>query len=266
MKRVLLMALVVAAGLPGQEAGVDRVTVPFSDPNAPKKLSVSLVHGSITIKAHAAKEAIVAAKGVSRRSKTPPPPGMRRIDNNATGLSVEESGNSMKVSTGVPHEGTEVTIYVPTDTSVKVSTVNGGKIVVDGLTGEVDAHNVNGNITVTNVKGAVVADTVNGKVTVVIDKVTVDKAMSFSTLNGEVDVTLPADVKANLKVKSGHGETFSDFDILTRGSRPVPTEEKSKSGRRRVRFDSALYGTINGGGPELQFSTLNGTIYIRKKK
>ena len=125
---------------------------------------------------------------------------------------------------------------------------------------------VNGSITVRNVTGAVVADTVNGKVTDAIDKITTDKAMSFSTLNGEVDVTLPADLKANLKIKSGHGETYSDFYIVTRGTPSKPVEEKTSSGRRRVRFDSAMYGTINGGGPEIQFSTLNGTIYIRKKK
>lgn len=266
MKKLLLYPLIAASWMLAQDAGVDRVTVPFSDPNAPKKLSISLVNGTITVKTHASKEAIVEAKGAGARTQKPPPPGMRRIDNNTTGLRVEESGNSLKVSTDVPHHGTQVTVYVPADTSVKVSTVNGGGIEVQGVSGEVDAHSVNGSITVRNVSGAVVADVVNGKVTVVIDKITSDKVMSFSTLNGEVDVTLPADVKANLKVKSGHGETFSDFDIVTRGTQTKPTEERSKSGRRRVRFDSALYGTINGGGPELQFSTLNGTIYIRKKK
>ncbi|MBI4905201.1 MAG: hypothetical protein HY820_16315 [Acidobacteria bacterium] len=265
MNRLLFCALIAASALLAQD-GVERATVPFSDPNAPKKLTVSLVHGSITVKAHAAKEAVIEAKGTgSKSSSRPAPAGMRRIDHNAFGLTVDESKNQMKVGVGVPKNGTAITIMVPADTSVKLSTTSGGNIEVEGLTGEIDAHNLNGNITVRNVSGAVVADTLNGKVMVAIDKVTTDKAMSFSTLNGEVDVTLPADLKANLKIKSGHGETFSDFDIVTRGSQPRPVEE-SKSGRRRVRFDSALYGTINGGGPEIQFSTLNGTIYIRKKK
>jgi hypothetical protein len=26
-----------------------------------------------------------------------------------------------------------------------------------------------------------------------------------------------------------------------------------------------MYGTINGGGPEMQFTTMNGKIFIRKK-
>jgi hypothetical protein len=28
--------------------------------------------------------------------------------------------------------------------------------------------------------------------------------------------------------------------------------------------DKTIYGTINGGGPEIQFSNFNGPIYIRK--
>jgi len=266
MNRRLFLAAVTAPILLAQDAGVERATVPFSDPNAPKKLSVSTMHGSIIVKTHAAKEAIVEAKGSGSSSKSgkSAPPGMRRLDHNGTGLNIEESGNSMKISAGI--RGADITVYVPADTSVKLSTINGARVEVEGVNGEVDVHNNNGSIIVKNVSGAVVADSLNGKVLVTIDKVTSDKAMSFSTLNGEVDVTLPADIKANLKVKSGHGETFTDFDIVSRGTQPKPTEEQSKSGRRRVRFDSALYGTINGGGPEIQFSTLNGTIYIRKKK
>lgn len=265
MNRFALALLIALPALLAQDSNTERVTVPFSSPDAPKKLTVSVIQGTITVKAHSGKDAVIEAKGAGGKSSKPAPPGMRRIDHNASGLSVDESGNSMKV-TVLPHASAAITILVPTDTSVKVSNVGGGKIEVEGLVGEVDAHSVNGSISVRNVSGSVIANTVNGKVTVSIDKAPSDKPMSFSTLNGEVDVTLPADIKANLRIKSGHGETFSDFDIVTRGTQPRPTEETTKSGRRRVRFDSALIGTINGGGPEIQFSTLNGSIYIRKKK
>jgi hypothetical protein len=41
---------------------------------------------------------------------------------------------------------------------------------------------------------------------------------------------------------------------------------KSGGGPYRVRFDKGVYGTINGGGPEMTFTTFNGTIFIRKAK
>ena len=38
--------------------------------------------------------------------------------------------------------------------------------------------------------------------------------MSFSSLNGTVDVTLPSDVKAKLMMKTNNGEIWSDFASL----------------------------------------------------
>jgi hypothetical protein len=90
--------------------------------------------------------------------------------------------------------------------------------------------------------------------------------MSFSTMNGTIDVTLPADIKANLKMKSDNGEIWSDFDIkLTGSAQPQVDDQRGKGGRYRVRLDKTVYGTINGGGPELQFVTYNGSILIHKK-
>jgi len=94
------------------------------------------------------------------------------------------------------------------------------------------------------------------------------KPMSFSTLNGTVDVTLPASTKADLKMKSGQGDIFSDFDIMLKANPQQPTTEVTNGNRGkryRITFDRAMVGTINGGGPEVQFTTFNGTIYIRKK-
>ena len=92
------------------------------------------------------------------------------------------------------------------------------------------------------------------------------KAMSFSSLNGRIDVTFPPDLKANVKLKSEREDIYSDFDIQLRqgGTKPIVEDSRSQSGKYRVRFDKMVYGTINGGGPEIQFSNFNGGIYIRK--
>jgi DUF4097 and DUF4098 domain-containing protein YvlB len=94
-----------------------------------------------------------------------------------------------------------------------------------------------------------------------------DKAMGFSTMNGDVDVTLPADIKANVKMKTDHGDMFTDFDIKVDASAQSPqVDDRRKSGGRyRVRFDRGTTGSINGGGPEIQFTTFNGNILIHKK-
>lgn len=264
----LAATLCLAIGLHAQDNNTDRVVVPFSDPGGPKRLSCNIVNGSITIKAYNGKEVIVEAKGRGARPpRREPPAGMRRVGGDASGLNVEESGNQVKVNV-FPGRTSEVTIQVPVDTSVNASTNNGGDILVEGVRGEVDVNNLNGNVTVRDVSGAVVAHSLNGKVIVSVNSLTAGKAMSFSTLNGEVDVTLPADTKADLKMKAHHGEIFSDFDITLKANPSQPVQEGRSKDKKtyRVQFDRTMYGTINGGGPEMQFTTLNGTIYVRKKK
>ena len=77
-----------------------------------------------------------------------------------------------------------MTIQVPTQTSLKLETLNGGAIVVENISGEIDAQNMNGAVTITNVSGSVLANSMNGKVNVSLNKVTPNKTMSFSTMNG----------------------------------------------------------------------------------
>jgi len=250
-------------------AQAERAVIPFSDPAAPKRLQVSLIHGSIAITGYSGKEVIIESKssGSPRRSRREPPPGMRRLENNSAGITAEESGNLVKVSASPAGNINEIAIQVPVETSVKLNTVNGRMISVEGISGEIDANTVNGGISITKVSGAVVAHAMNGKVLAVLNEVTSGKAMSFSSFNGTVDVTLPANAKADLKMKSDNGDIFTDFEIQLKASSNQPvTSGTSGQGKYKLRFDRALYGSINGGGPEFSFTTFNGTIYIRQKK
>ena len=71
--------------------------------------------------------------------------------------------------------------------------------------------------------------------------------MAFSTLNGDVTVTLPADTKANLKVKSDNGDVFSDFDIDI-DKTPAKVDKVTEPGLYKIKKDDWIYGKINGGG------------------
>ncbi len=270
-KLVILVSFFCAAGAWGQDAQPDRVTVPFSDPSRPKSLHASLINGSITVKGYDGKDAIVEARsepGRRHRDRPDRSDGLRRIDTSATGLTVEEADNVITVGTRMVSENTSLVIQVPTDTSVKLHSVNGGDIIVDHIVGDVEIDNTNGNATATHISGAAVVHALNGKVLVSLDKVTADKPMSFSSLNGDIDVTLPASIKARLKLKTDNGEIYSDLDITPDpGARkPVLQENNSGKGKYRVQFDRTMYGLLNGGGPEIQLTTFNGNIYIRKPK
>ena len=88
--------------------------------------------------------------------------------------------------------------------------------------------------------------------------------MSFSSLNGDVDVTFPASIKATVQLKSDQGEIYSDFDMQVQRTGAQVSKNEGSKGKFRVSLDKGMRGTINGGGQEIQFNNFNGDIYIRK--
>ncbi|MEO8025084.1 MAG: DUF4097 family beta strand repeat-containing protein [Bryobacteraceae bacterium] len=272
LKTQFVLAMIGAGLAAGLAQAQDAVKVPLRNPGQPVKLRVHLLHGSINVKGYDGKEVLVESKGRGRERERERDrerdrsDGLRRIDNTSGGLEITEDNNTVTIG-GSVFRASDVTVTVPFSTSLNLSTVNGGDIVVEHVAGEADVDNTNGNVTLTNVSGSVVAHALNGKLIVSFDKVTPGKAMSFSTLNGSIDVTLPPDTKANLKMKADNGDIYTDFEMQVGPNRPAVVEDgRDRGGKYRVKIDRAMYGSINGGGPEMTFTTLNGKIYIRKKK
>jgi DUF4097 and DUF4098 domain-containing protein YvlB len=266
MKRFVALAAIMSALCAlacAQQAAGERVVVPARNSSRPRQVNASLLNGSITVKTYSGKEVIVEASGGAAAAPERNAEGMRRIGGGPGGLEVTEEDNVVTVR-AQPVRPVNVVISVPADTSLKLNSTHGA-IEVEGVNGEVEAKNLNGRISLTNVSGTVVANTINGELKVSMRRVDPAKPMSFSTLNGAIDVTLPADTKANLKMKTDHGEIYSDFEIKLTGGGASTEKNGSKDGKFRVRFDRTMLGTINGGGPEISFYTLNGTINIRKK-
>jgi len=111
-----------------------------------------------------------------------------------------------------------------------------------------------------------VAHALNGKVLVTFNRVDPQKRMAFSSMNGTIDVTFPADLKANVSLRTDNGEVFSDFDVKLQANPPpqIVEDDHSKGGKFQLKIDKTVHGTINGGGQEIQFKNFNGSIYLRK--
>ncbi len=249
----------------GAQNGPDRVSVNLSDPSRPAFVKASMVNGGITVKAYDGKEVIVEAR-TRNEERERPSGGPKRINVSSTGLSIEEENNEVRIGTESYARTIDLTITVPVHTSVKLRAVNDGDITVTGVEGEIDVDDVNGAVTLNNISGSAVAHALNEHVHVTFAKVNPQKPMAFSSLNGDIDVTFPADIKANVSIRSDRGDVFSDFDVQLQASAPKQEVEdgRGKGGKYRVRIDKTVHGTINGGGPEYQFTNFQGQIYIRK--
>lgn len=249
-----------------------QITVPLSDPGKPGTLEVGLLNGFIHVASHSGKDVIIEATSENRRGRgderpnAPATGGMRRI---STGggleLSAEEKNNRVKVSASSHFRPVNLTIKVPQRFSLKLNTVNNGDITVENVNGELEINNVNGPIELHEISGSAVAQTINGDIKVDFRNVNANTPMAFSTLNGNVHVTFPASVKANLKLKSDRGDVYSDFDMDIEKSQPKPTRS-NESGWYRVTVDDWVNAKLNGGGPEVMMKNMNGNIYVRKAK
>jgi DUF4097 and DUF4098 domain-containing protein YvlB len=273
LKSYTNIVLIAAAALfavvqPLSAQSDNKVTVPLTDPSRPVTLRAHLVSGSIIVKGADVKEVVVEAKarGGEESHSGGRAEGMKRIPMTSTGLNIEAENNNVRVSTDSYQRTVDLTITVPIHTSVSLHSVNDGNIVVSGVDGDLDVNNVNGEVDLKNIGGSVVAHALNGHVVATFNRIDPQKPMAFSSLNGDIDVTFPADLKANVSMRTDNGEVYSDFDIKVLPNAPQQTVEDSrgKGGKYKVKIDKNVRGTINGGGQEIQFKNFNGNIYIRK--
>ncbi len=271
----LLLFLAGAAAI-SQETGVDRATVPLSDPSQPAVVKASAFRGTITVTGYSGQNVIVEAtvrtaalseqEEEQDQEKNEKAKGMRLIRSAATGLTITEEDNVVGIRVQAMSQAVDLDIQVPFNTSLKLTAMAGGRIFVEKVKGDHEIQNNAGPVTLTDISGSVVAASMAGALTVTFDTISPDKPMSFTSMAGDVDVTFPATLKADLKMKSMMGDIYSDYEVAIKPTpQKVEKETKEDSGKYRVAFDKTIYGTVNGGGVEYSFSTMHGNIYIRKK-
>lgn len=137
-------------------------------------------------------------------------------------------------------------VRVPAGVNFLGRTVN-GEVNAESLQSDVNIKTVNGSIKVVT-SGTAVASTVNGSLNVTMGRADFPDGATFKTVNGGITLNMPDMFDANLRAETLNGSIQSDFPITVQGA----------TNARRLR------GTIGNGGRELNLSTVNGSIKLRK--
>ncbi|HZI29204.1 MAG TPA: DUF4097 family beta strand repeat-containing protein [Gemmatimonadaceae bacterium] len=136
-----------------------------------------------------------------------------------------------------------------TGTAGEVDAASGnGEVTVESVRGPVRANSGNGDVRVTTVQGPVSATSGNGDLLVRMTELRAASDMEFTTGNGRIEVTVPAEFNADIDASTGNGGIRTDFPIQVSG----------RMSKTRLR------GTIGQGGRRLRLVTGNGEIEIRK--
>lgn len=156
----------------------------------------------------------------------------------------------------------DFTIRVPRNAALRLCTINGGDVVVNGTRGDFEVDNVNGLIAMTQVAGAGSAHTVNGAVTV---SFTANPKLpsSFKSVNGNIDVSFVEGLSADFAMKTLNGGLFTDFDAQPLANSVAAAGER-QSGRFVYRANEFTRVRVGNGGPEIAFETLNGNVRARR--
>ena len=244
----------------------ERVVVPLSDPSRPVKLAIALFSGDINVEGYDGNEVVIVADAPIRGEDDAEPPradGLRRIQSSSVGLTVEESDNAVTVRMDFSPKNADIEVRVPRRTSVSASLVNGGDVMVASVTGEHELSNVNGDVIATDITGSAVINATNGDVRATFVSVDTAKPMSFVSFNGDVDVTLPGNLAADLIVASQQGDVYTDFDVVAETDPPNVQRSGGPGGRYQWRMSQQTRYAIGGGGPDIQLRTFNGDVMIR---
>lgn len=263
----LLLALSILQ-LPATAQDSDQIAIPLSEPGKPGRLSVQSINGGVKVEGYAGKEVIVRytseKDGRDKDKKPAMENGMRRVSDNNVGLEIREERNEVDIKVNSWMKKADLTILVPRNFSLHLRTVNDGLVEVKDVQGELDISNVNGSVLLLNVSGAAVVNTVNGEIEALFADNPADAPMSFTNINGQIQVKLPANAKFSVKAKSQFGDVYTNFDMKMK-QEAVQVQSATAGGTYRVKVENWVQGDVNGGGPEIYLKSLNGAIYIQKK-
>jgi Toastrack DUF4097 len=139
-------------------------------------------------------------------------------------------------------------LEVPTRTSLKLESVNGG-INVSGVDGQLEFQTTNGGVSLAGLSGDVRGRTTNGGVNVDLDGASWQgTGLDVRTSNGGVRLKVPAAYSAQLEAETVNGGLNIEFPVTIQGRRS-----------RQVQ------ATLGAGGPLIHVQTSNGGVSVTRK-
>jgi hypothetical protein len=155
-------------------------------------------------------------------------------------------------------------ILVPSGTVVDVSTVMGGRIDIEGITGAISASNVNGAIRMNNIQECDSINSVNGKVVLGFLRAPI-RDCRIETINGDINLDMPADSGLDVTLDLFNGKTFSALPTVAFAV-PGTVKHTVENGRNQYHIEKLSGLRVGIGGPTYAISSLNGDVRIRKNQ
>jgi DUF4097 and DUF4098 domain-containing protein YvlB len=247
----------------------ESISVPLSAPGKYFTLDVNIVNGSISVTTYTGQDIQIDITSQKINDEYPnvSKDGMKQISSpRGYDITATENNNAVFIRNKNPMSNVSINLKIPQQSgTIKLRTISSGDIKIENVKGDIEINNVNGAISANNISGSLVASTINGYIHADFVSVDPEAAMAYSTLNGNIDLVLPSDIKANIKMKSSMGSMFSDFDLVIDKNQPS-VKRSNQPGMFKLEIEDWVYAKINGGGPEIMMNNMTGDIMVKKRK
>jgi lia operon protein LiaG len=250
------------------------------------KLTLDDFMGDFPIEGYDGKEIIITQTSSDGDNDTSVPErakGLKPIygggtDNTGLGLRVDKNGNQITVTCLLPiTKRREYKVKVPNNFSLNIKSgcERSGDVSITNMRNEIEIKscqsikliNVTGSLVISTISGNVDLEKcaldkdatismalISGNINAVLTEFSTKEPISFNSISGDVDITLPAKTAANLTMKSISGTVYTDFEF-------------SNEGKKMKQFGGTkVDNQLNGGGVEINISTVSGNIFLRKGK
>lgn len=221
------------------------------------------------------------SKEGSRRDVDDRAQGLRKIsasgkaDNTGLGLSAQGFEDRVVIDQVGKGDG-KIIAYVPNKSVVKVeqSTHRGGDFSASNFRGELDVTMHYHKVLLTNAYGPLSINTIYGSIEATFSDGPPTQDIRLHSTYYNVDVTLPNNTKANLRLNTSYGSMYTDFDIDVKANMDMAEKSEKTDGVPGGDHDhdcddcgdGRLTGTLNGGGKLLSLTATYRNIYLRKLK
>jgi hypothetical protein len=234
--------------------------IALSKPAQPGKLVIHDLQPDVVIERHAGKDVLVTHDGyrpVPEKAK-----GLRSLtsagtDNTGIGLEIKESNNTVEITEALKQDGA-YRVLVPDNMNIQIlyHSPHSGNLTLRNIAGEIEINGGYPNVKLEDVTGPAVINTTSGEIEARFTKVNQKSPISISSTGGDVDVTLPGDTPANVRLNTVGGEIYSDMKL----------DMEKKDGMERFGGREDVTGKLNGGGVQIDLRSVGGTIYLRTRK
>lgn len=180
-------------------------------------------------------------------------------------LEIETDGTFIRISNVEQRNIIYIEVALPPSFSVQATTSHFGSFEIRDISGNLDLSNYSGNIYLKDVAGAISAESIrNGAISAEFENIKPQNPVIMTTYGGDLNLSLPAETGADLRMRTELGIVENDFSIdetlQTHDNQVPPPDQNTES---PVNWIDTKLGK---GGPLILLQTIRGNIVIKKSE